>query len=176
MSEVVRLRWAMICFTVATLLAILLLRIILTNDFGYIGGSWKGSGTAEEGGLSAAFMIDGDATAPISPGITVPLDLRFTNPHPESLSVSHLRVTMHRLIAPNADSGHPCSARDYRVTQLRSSVEILLPPSATTGLQDLNIPRKSWPQVGMLYQPYNQDGCRGATLKLSYTAFGTLVS
>ena len=116
-----------------------------------MGSSWKGRGTADNGGLSAAFQIQGDAMGTVSPGITVPLDLRFTNPHVEPMTVTHLKVTVRTLTAPRADRDHPCSVSDYRLTQLAASVAITLPPSATTGFQDLNIPQKRWPQVGMIY-------------------------
>ena len=176
MTKAAHRRWAALCVALAFLVCVLFLRIVLTNSYGYMGSSWKGKGTAENGGLSAAFQIQGDATAPVSPGISVPLDLRFTNPHVEALSVTQLKVTMRKLTAPLADEDHPCSVKDYEVTQMDSAVEIMLPPSATTGLRDLDIPQKRWPQVGMIYGESNQDGCRGATLKLAYTAFGTLVA
>jgi hypothetical protein len=175
MTKAAHRRWAALCVALAFLVCVLFLRIVLTNSYGYMGSSWEGKGTAEDGGLSAAFQIQGDATAPVSPGITVPLDLRFTNPHVEPMTVTQLKVTMRKLTAPWADEDHPCSVEDYEVTQIASSVEIVLPPSATTGFRDLDIPQKRWPRVGMIYGASNQDGCRGATLKLAYTAFGTLM-
>ena len=176
MSKAAHRRWAVVCIALAFLAAVLFLRIVLTNSYGYMGSSWKGRGTADNGGLSAAFQIQGDATAPVSPGISVPLDLRFTNPHIEPMAVTHLKVTIRKLTAPGADRDHPCSVSDYQLKQIADSVEIMLPPSATTGFRELHIPEKRWPQVGMIYGESNQDGCRGATLKLGYTAFGTLVS
>ena len=50
-----------------------------------------------------------------------------------------------------------------------------MPPAAVTSFRDLRIPTKKWPQIGMIYAGSNQDGCRGAVLKLGYTAFGTLI-
>jgi hypothetical protein len=176
MSKAAHRRWAVVCLAMAFLAAVLFLRIVLTNSYGYLGSSWKGRGTAENGGLSAAFQIQGDAMGTVSPGITVPLDLRFTNPHVEPMTVTHLRVSVRKLIAPGADRDHPCTVSDYRLTQIAGSVAIRLPPSATTGFRDLQIQQKRWPQVGMIYGAKNQDGCRGATLKLGYTAFGTLVT
>ena len=136
----------------------------------------EGAGYRRQWGLSAAFQIQGDATAPVSPGISVPLDLRFVNPHVEAMTVTHLKVTIRKLTAPGADRDHPCSVSDYSLKQIADSVEIMLPPSATTGFRDLRIPEKRWPRVGMIYGESNQDGCRGATLKLGYSAFGTLVT
>lgn len=176
MSKAAHWRWALICLSLVFLVAMLFLRVLLTNSYGYMGSSWNGRGTADNGGLSAAFQIQGDATAPISPGIKVPIDLRFTNPHDEGMTVTHLRVTIRKLDTPRADHDHPCSISDFRVVQLLSSVVITLPPATTTGFSDLQIPESEWPQIGMPYRSVNQDGCRGATLKLGYSAFGTLVS
>ena len=114
MSKAAHRRWAVLCIALAFLACVLFLRIVLTNSYGYMGSSWKGRGTADNGGLSAAFQIQGDATAPVSPGISVPLDLRFTNPHVEAMTVTHLKVTIRKLTAPGADRDHPCSVNDYR--------------------------------------------------------------
>jgi len=176
MSKAAHRRWAVLCLALAFLACVLFLRIVLTNSYGYMGSSWKGRGTAENGGLSAAFQIKGDATAPVSPGISASLDLRFVNPHVEPMVVTHLKITIRNLTAPGADRDHPCSVGDYSLKQIADSVEIRLPPSTTTGFRDLHIPEKRWPRVGMIYGESNQDGCRGATLKLGYSAFGTLVS
>ena len=113
MSKAAHRRWAVLCLALAFLACVLFLRIVLTNSYGYMGSSWKGRGTADNGGLSAAFQIQGDATAPVSPGISVPLDLRFTNPHVEAMTVTHLKVTIRKLTAPGADRDHPCSVSDY---------------------------------------------------------------
>ena len=149
MSKAAHRRWAVVCLALAFLAAGAFLRIVLTNSYGYMGSSWKGRGTADNGGLSAAFQIQGDATAPVSPGITVPLDLKFTNPHVYSMTVTHLKVTVRKRHRPRADRDHPCSVDDYQLTQIASSVVIMLPPTATTGFRDLHIPQKRWPQVGI---------------------------
>lgn len=175
MSKAAHRRWAAVCLALAFLAGVLFLRIVLTNSYGYMGSSWEGSGTAEDGGLSAAFQIRGGATVPLSPGVTVPLDLRFTNPHDKPMMVTQLRVTIRKLTAPGADEDHPCSVGDYQLTQIADSVEIRLRPSAVTSFADLGIPERHRPQIGMVYGRADQDGCRGATLKLGYTAFGMLV-
>jgi hypothetical protein len=176
MSQEAARRWSALCYFCAALLTIFLLRVVLTNNFGLLGDSWEGQGTADKGGLSAAFQIDGDASETISPGVSVPLDLRFMNPHEEPLTVTHLNVTIRRLTTPGADASHPCSMSDFTLTQMPRSVTIVLPPASTTSLRDLKIPRADRPQVGMVSKAVNQDGCRGAQLKLGYSAFGSLDS
>lgn len=173
MSEAARRRWVMVASAVMLLVLIFVLRVVLTVRYGYLGESWEGSGTPDTG-LSASFRIEGDAVAPISPGVTVPLALKFTNPHPYPMRVSHLTVRIGRVRAPDADRRHPCTVQDYVLVQVRSTVAIDVPPSSTVTLADLDLPRKSWPQVGMPYRTTNQDGCRGAKVTLAYAAFGSL--
>jgi hypothetical protein len=60
------------------------------------------------------------------------------------------------------------------MVQIKSTVDITLPPSSLIGFQDLNIPQAAWPRVAMRNRAVNQDGCRGAKLRLDYTAFGIL--
>jgi hypothetical protein len=122
----------------------------------------------------ASFQIDGDAAYHLSPGVAVPLDISFTNPHAVPLTVSDLRVTLKRIDAPAADGAHPCSSEDFELTQLVGSVRLTLPPRTTSGLRELHLPVPAWPQVALRNRAVNQDGCKGATLTLDYRARGEL--
>jgi len=164
------------CYLLALLLTVVLVRVILTNAFGFVGDSWWGNGSADEGGTSAAFQIRGDATAPMSPGVAVPIQLRFSNPHSEPMTVSHLHVTIRELTTPQADANHPCTMDDFVVTQIKGAPSMTVPAGSTAGFESLQIPQREWPKIGMLNRPVDQDGCRGAQLKLGYTAFGSLGS
>jgi hypothetical protein len=174
MSPVTARRWSAMCYFCAALLGIFLLRVVLANNLGYLGDSWEGRGTADKGGLSASFQIDGNASETISPGVSVPLDLRFMNPHEEPLTVSRLTVTIRQLTTPGADELHPCSLKDFELTQMSREITLVLPPASTTSLRDLDIPRADRPHIGMPNRSVNQDGCRGATVKLGYAAFASL--
>jgi hypothetical protein len=122
---------------------------------------------------SESFGVVGDATEPISPGVMVPLDLEFTNPHTFPISIADLRVTVLQVSAPNADDTHPCAVGDFAVDQVSSSVEITLAAGATSTLRSFHLPAASWPHVGMVDRSVNQDGCKGASLTLDYAASGT---
>lgn len=119
-----------------------------------------------------AFNIAGDATGMISPGVSVPIDFALTNPQDTDMTVSDLLVVVRGVSAAAADAAHPCGVSDFVVDQVASGREIILPAGETTTLSALGIPRTSWPQVGMLDRPVNQDGCQGASLTLGYTASG----
>jgi hypothetical protein len=131
-----------------------------------------GSGSARLGESSASFTIDGDAVAPISPGVRAPLDLKFTNRQDVPLTVTRLRVTVQRVSAPNADKAHPCAARDFVVDQASSGLEITLARRSTSVLSRLGVSPADQPHVGMVNRAANQDGCKGASVTLAYTASG----
>jgi hypothetical protein len=123
---------------------------------------------------SASFRISGSTVEPISPGVTVPLDLRISNRHSVTLSVTSLAVAMGGVTAPNADAQRPCSVADFALVQAHGSFHLKLPAHSTKALGELGIDRATWPRVGMVDRPVNQDGCKGASLTLSYTGSGTL--
>ena len=139
-------------------------------------GGVAGTGVAELRGSSTSFSIAGRAAEPISPGVLVPLDLEFTNSHDSPMSVTDLTVSVQRVSAPQADDFHPCAVGDFAVEQASRSLEINVPAGAPHTLTSLGLPRAEWPQVAMLNRSVNQDGCKGASLTLDYTASGTLVN
>jgi hypothetical protein len=123
---------------------------------------------------SASFRISGDTVEPISPGVMVPIDLRISNRHDVTLSVTRLVVAMGQVTAPNADARRPCSVADFALVQVRGALHLPLAAHSTKALGDLGVDRATWPRVGMVDRPVNQDGCKGASLTLSYTGSGTL--
>lgn len=137
-------------------------------------GTGEGTRGADAAASSGSFSIGGVAATPISPGVMAPLDLIFTNPHDVPMSVADLSVTVRKVSAPNADDAHPCAVGDFTVGKASSGIKITVAARATSALSGLGLPRATWPQVGMLDRPANQDGCKGASLTLGYAASGTL--
>jgi hypothetical protein len=135
-------------------------------------GDGGGSGGARLGESSASFTIDGDAVAPISPGVRARLDLKLTNRQDRPLTVTDLRVTVQGVSAPNADAGHPCAARDFVVDQASDGLEVTLASRSTSVLSGLGVSLADQPHVGMVNRAANQDGCKGASVTLGYTASG----
>jgi hypothetical protein len=132
-----------------------------------------GTGNADTGGSPQAVLIAGDVVEPISPGVMVPLDLEFTNPHDVDLSITALTVVVHDITAPNSDEAHTCALDDFAVDQAPSDLKITVSAGATNTLSGLGLPSTMWPHMGMHDRPVNQDGCKGASLTLDYTASGT---
>jgi hypothetical protein len=132
-----------------------------------------GTGDANTGGLMRTVLIEGDVVEPIAPGVMVPLDLEFTNPHDVDLSLTNLSVTVHEVTAPNSDEVHSCAVVDFAVEQAPSDLRITVAAGATSTLSGLGLPSAVWPRMGMHDRPVNQDGCKGASLTLDYSAAGT---
>lgn len=141
-----------------------------TND----AANGEGTSGVELGGGAATFTIEGNATGAISPGMMIPLDLEFTNLHDVAMSVINLTATVQGVSAPRANETNPCTVSDFAVNQASRSLDITVTGDATSTLSSLDLPRHMWPQLRMLDSSLNQDGCKGASLTLDYTANGTL--
>ena len=138
--------------------------------------STHGDGTTEAilGHPSEVFDISGDVSQPMVPGSSIPLNLSFDNAHEFPMTTLDLRVTVDRVQAPNATAALPCTVDDFSVDQVSPRLDIRVDAASTTTLAELGIPTDEWPQVGMLNTSRNQDGCKGATITLIYTASGRL--
>lgn len=66
-----------------------------------------------------------------------------------------------------------CAVDDFAVGQASNRVITLAARSAST-LSSLDLARRTWPRVGMPNRSVNQDGCKGASVTLDYTASGRL--
>jgi hypothetical protein len=133
--------------------------------------SGRGSDQTELANQSS-FEITGSPTKPMSPGVHVPLDLRLQNSNETSMSVHDLVVTVRRVDAPRATDQLPCLIEDFTVEQAPDGIDLTLPPRATTSLSALSLPTAQWPHVGLSDTSVNQDGCKGASLTLEFSASG----
>ena len=139
------------------------------------GDNFSGRGSDQtELANQSSFEITGSPTKPMSPGVHVPLDLRMQNTSKTSMSVHDLVVVVRRVDAPRATERLPCLAEDFTVDQAPDGIDLTLPPQATTSLSALSVPSTQWPQVGLRNTSVNQDGCKGASLTLEFSASGTV--
>jgi len=162
-------------WVLVALIAALLLRLVIVS------AAVTTTSTSTSGGTAVALVsslapiaLAGSATAPISPGVTAPLDVRLTNPYTAAVTVTGLRTTVLGVDAPNADALHPCTVADFAVDQALIGLEVTVAAGATTTLGSLGVPPASWPQVGMVARTVNQDGCKGSSVRLDYSAAGEL--
>lgn len=172
MSDVARNRYLWSC--VLTLLGVFVLLRFVAYDPTDDAANGEGMSGVELGGGAATFTIEGNAIGAISPGGMVPLDLEFTNLHDLAISVSDLSATVQEVSAPRGTDTNPCSVGDFAVDQASRSLDITIAGGASSTLSSLDLPRRMWPQVRMLNPSVNQDGCKGASLTLAYSATGAL--
>lgn len=136
----------------------------------------RGNGDVQLVGETEPFSISGDLSQRVRPGTLVPLDLTISNPHDTALTVTDLHVRVASVHAPNSSAALPCTVNDFTVEQVPSNFEATVDAAASSSLGELGIPAAGWPLVGMLDSPSNQDGCKGATMTLAYTASGRVES
>lgn len=143
----------------------------------HCGSVVRSTGVAGSGsiGSSSSFTISGDVSRSILPGELVALDLTLQNATERDLVIDRITVVVVGVDAPHADADHPCGVADFEVRPLSSGVVFRLAGNRTASLSGLAVPEESWPAVGMVNRPTNQDGCKEASLTLGYEASGTEV-
>jgi hypothetical protein len=144
--------------------------VILMRPFAFVG---LGDAFADD--PSASFSISGDLAEPFYPGGSAPLDLEISNPLDTDLIVSDLLVEVDAVEAPNATADLICGVGDFAVAQLSTSGDLVVAAGSTISLTDLGVPIEDLPQVLMLDTESNQDGCKGASFTLAYSAVGRVV-
>ncbi|WP_249335922.1 hypothetical protein [Sinomonas gamaensis] len=120
-----------------------------------------------------AFSISGDAASQLAPGVSRTLGLAFSNPNNQPISVTNLSVTIASIsqTATAKAQGLPCTAADFAITQYSGPYPLSL-PTGSSSLTSVGVPASQWPKISMLDTTANQDGCKGASLVLTYSGSG----
>jgi hypothetical protein len=113
--------------------------------------------------------ITGTVQGLLSPGVSSPIGLSFTNPNRHKVSMRRVKVTITGVLAPRADAAHPCTTADFEIWQMPRR-QLRIPKRRTVDLVALGVPTSSWPNLTMRNLPVNQDGCKGAQLSLRFRA------
>jgi hypothetical protein len=121
----------------------------------------------------STFKVRGTAAGLLTPGGAASIDLRLTNPNGVPLKIERLVASILRVRAPEASLSHPCTVGDFAVVRFSGAYGFKLPASRTSSLSQLGFPPGQWPAVLMLNRPVNQDGCKRASLTLSYSGVAT---
>lgn len=116
-----------------------------------------------------AFTICGKMTGRLSPAVTRRLKLSLHNQIPFDISVTKLTVRVRGVHAPRADAGQPCTVADFAVRRLTDPRPIAVPARRTTELTAVNVRHGRWPRIHMRNMSTNQDGYKGATVRLAYS-------
>lgn len=120
-----------------------------------------------------AFTLSGALANPLAPGTEGRLDLTLSNRESTDLSIGSLTVRVGSVSSPHSDPAHPCSASDFLVEQFAGAPGFTLPALSTASLGELGFAPAEWPRVAMLNLPVNQDGCKQASLVLSFSGTAT---
>ncbi len=118
--------------------------------------------------------ITGTVTG-LMPGAPKSLDLVLRNGGKEWLWVTSLTVTATSVSAPRSSAALPCTLSDFSTRQLSGIYPLVMRPSSTQRLSSLGVPPTRQPQVALVNRLYNQDGCQGATVLLTYSARGITI-
>lgn len=105
------------------------------------------------------------------PGVVVPLNIRFSNPNDEPITLLTVRVEI------DGEGFPECPFEEnFTVDQFGGSPSAVVIPGGggTTTLKALGIPEDDWPRLRMLALDEDQNGCMGTavTIALSATASG----
>jgi len=131
------------------------------------GGHGTGSGSVDQ--PTPSYTIGGTLAQHLRPGDVYPLDLTLTNLTATAMTATHLRVTVSQVSAPNSSASLPCSVSDFTVTQAADVFTVALAAHESTSLSARGVPSSQWPQIGMINSAANQDGCKNASLTLTFT-------
>jgi hypothetical protein len=123
--------------------------------------------------VKRTFGVTGSLTGPLAPGVSRAVELQISNPENKSIAITNLTVAIAQLVrTPAAVAANlPCSSADYQITQFTGTYPFSAPPGPSS-LTSLGVPQSKWPQVRMLDTLELQDGCKGATLQLTFSGTG----
>jgi hypothetical protein len=138
------------------------------------GGTGSGGGSVEQPG--ASYTIAGTLTQQLRPGDVDALDLQLTNLGSAAMTALDLHVAISHVTAPAATASRPCTVNDFEVVQAAAGLTVDLSAYESTSLSARGIPTSQWPQIGMLNTTANQDGCKGATLTLSFSGSSSVIT
>jgi hypothetical protein len=127
----------------------------------------QGSGSGSAGtGTNVAITVNQTSTVSgLYPGGPAQaLSGNFTNPNSGPVFVTSVTAAISSVTGPNITAGTPCDATDYQLAGFPVAIGRQI-PSGT------NVDSWSGGTVQMINKPAaNQDGCKGATVNISYTS------
>ena len=125
------------------------------------GGS--GTGSASTGSVSALTVVQTSSITGLAPGLPAQtLSGTFQNPNSGPVHVTSVSVSVASVVKAVGAPAGTCDATDYVITgsPLAINAEVLADDSSTW----------SGPQIAFVNKATNQDGCKGATVNLAYSA------
>ena len=131
--------------------------------FAYWTAGGSGTGSASTGSVSALTVVQTSVVSGLAPGTPAQtLSGTFNNPNTGPVYVSSVSVSISSVVKAVGAPAGPCTAADYVITgsPVAIGAEVLANDTSTW----------SGPQIAFVNSASNQDGCKGATVNLAYTA------
>jgi hypothetical protein len=114
------------------------------------------------------FTVGGGPSSALYPGTSQPINLTFTNPNPDPITIPSGGIAPSNITITSSTSG--CGSSNFAITQgLTTSVTIPAGQGTPVSLSALSVPQADWPVIEMIETHKNQDACQGAKLTLTYS-------
>ncbi|MFJ6455216.1 hypothetical protein [Paenarthrobacter sp. NPDC091669] len=123
--------------------------------------------------VNRTFDVSGTVSGLLAPGVTRSVDLLISNPNNKAIAVSNLTVAISQVVrTPAAVAANlPCTPADYTLAQYSGTYPLTVAPGSRS-LSSLGVPEPKRPQITMLDTSQLQDGCKGATIRLTFSGTG----
>ena len=145
--------------TVSVIGAVFLLAAV--GAYAYWTGGGTGSGSAATGTSVAITVTQTSTPSGLYPGgPNAALSGTFTVPSASTVHVNEINATIASVTGPNIDGSNPCDENDYRL----NGFPVVVNAAVTDG------DPWSGASIQLLNSGTNQDGCKGATVGLTYTS------
>ena len=148
------------------LIVLLLLLFLLAGGGAYAYWTNGGSGTGSAATGSGVAITVTQTTTPTGlypGGPTAALAGKFNNTNAGPVFVNEVDATITSVTGPNIDASFPCDDTDYQLNGFPVTVGAQVPAGSAQG---------NWTggSIQLLNSATNQDGCKGATVTLTYTS------
>lgn len=119
-------------------------------------------------------VVEGTIATPLVPGGSEPIDVHLTNNRTRSVVITSVRLRVTLASVPQATAELPCTPADFNVSDADVG-SVRIRAGGTMSLSQAGVDLGSWPRLTLRNTSVNQDGCKGATLNLNYTAKGRVL-
>jgi len=144
--------------------AVLVASVVLgATAYGFWTTSGTGTGSAVTGTTAGVTVTQAGTTTGLYPGgPAAPVNFNINNPGPGNQYVSTVTVAMTGVTGPNISATRPCTTAEFVLTQ-PAAINTDLPVGSTSF-------SPSGSTIALTNTAVNQDGCKSATVALSFTA------
>jgi hypothetical protein len=138
--------------------------IVAVGATAYFTTTGSGTGSASVGTSSALTITQVGSVSNLLPGgPSEPVEYSVTNTSAGHQYVGPVTVSISSVTGPNITGGTPCDSSDFTLVQPTDTPGDLAPGATYTS-------SPSGASIQMINKPSSQDGCKNATVHLSFSA------